>query len=270
MIYLDIHDISIHLLLSQITEVSTMDLNGAGLPDVYWVGLDGVSYGLSRKQPGEIFAGIDQVEEQLSRDYQAVDRLALIIEGPIIPVSEKEATTLRWSGDGKLAFKATRKTETIRRATPSEMIRNTPKPAAAYYQFNYFGWRKWLASVKDWGIDVWECPDRNALVTTIKALYEHSLIPSEEHQTFKRVIRTKQQMSSNNANPYVRTMMGLVDAETGRTFCGEQIALALEARFGNPMATYLADEKDIADTLLASGRRVGDAFAKKMKKAVGL
>lgn len=255
MIYLDRFDLALHLLLSQIMDVTVMDLNNAGMPDLMWYGLDGVSYGLSRKQPGEIFAGIDQVEEQLSRDYQAVDRLALIIEGPIIPVSDRGAMTIGWSGDGKLGFLRGRK---------------HGAKAQEPYQFSYLGWRKWLASVKDWGIDVWECPDRNALVTTIKALYEHSLTPPEEHQTFKRVIRTKQQMSSNNANPYVRTMMGLVDADTGRTFCGEQIALALEARFGNPMATYTADEKDIADTLLASGRRVGDAFAKKMKKAVGL
>ena len=254
MLFLDVHDLALHLLLSQVTEVEMLDLNGAGLPDIYWIGLEGVSYGLSRKQPGEIFAGIDAVEEQLSRDYQAVDRLGLIIEGPIIPVSHKEAMTLRWSGDGKLAFMSGKRHGS-----------NKQEP----YQFSYLGWRKWLASVKDWGIDVWECMDRNALVTTVLALYEHSMTPPESHSTFRRVIKTRQQMSTN-ANPYVRTMMGLVDAETGRSFTGEQIATALEARFGSPMATFTADEKDIAETLLASGRRVGPAYARKLKKAVGM
>lgn len=228
---------------------------------MYWLDAQGQRQGISHKQSGEILSGLDAVTEQLQRDYEGVDQLYLGIEGMIIPTGQNECMTLHWSRDGKIAYLSGRSTKLDLQA----------KPVNLPYKFFYSGYRKWLVSLQDWGIRVFESPNREAFVTDILAIYHESLKPESERKTMKQPIRARREVVK--AAPIVLSLMGLAGKD-GRTFTGPEIAEALSQKYGSMM--YILDEitgpgeiSHIADTKLASGRRVGRAWTQKFLQAMG-
>lgn len=253
-IYIDVHEIDVYLALSQAAECEMIDLNGGGRPDYWWVGHGNKSWGISRKQVGEVLGGLDAVEEQLSRDYPSTDQLYLMVEGVLLPVDHAKAEVLGWSSDGRMGFRQGR-----RGGLHGSMARP--------YDFSYSGYISWLEGLEDFGIHVVQVPNRAALVTAVVALYNRSQVAPEEHKTFKRVIRSK--LNIPVALPMVRSLMGVCD-NTSRTFTGEQIATALEHRYGSLWALQQANPVEIAATPLESGKRtVGPAWVKRFFEAVG-
>ena len=210
--------------------------------DQYWLYQKYVVEGLSRKQVGEMLGGLDRVEEQLARDYTHVDQLILIIEGVIVPVDDTHVKTVSWQG--------------ARPRFQGKKFGNQEP-----YTFNYYGYRKWLNSVRQWGIEVIEVPTREALINELVAGYTHSQTAPEDHQTFKRAIRPKFDMPT--ADPQLLNLMSLHD-EQGRTFIGMISALALQAAgFGSLYSLANAQENEIA---AVDG--FGRITAKKIKRSI--
>ena len=169
-----------------------------------------------------------------------------------MPEDAAHAKVMGWSANGEMAYRQGKKRTHGRLSVP--------------YDFSYSGYISWLESLEDYGIHVVQVPNRAALVAAIVSLYSHSQKPASEHQTFQRVIRSK--LNIPQALPMVRSLMGLCD-NGARTFTGEAIATALEARYGSLWALQQANPVDIAATKLESGRSVGPAWVKRFFEAVG-
>ena len=252
---LDTHDeLTIYQSLRQLVPLETKNLN-PDLPDLYWIDEQARTRGISLKQVTEVLSSIDDVEEQLSRDYMHVDMIDLIVWGVIIPEDDNWCTVLEWTPTGRP------KSAGQHRSRGSD-------GDGSLYRFNYSGWvAKMDAFNRDYGITIWTPPTHKALIQTIAKIYKRSMEADEEHDTFKRIIRAK--VNIQTPNPYVRSIMSLYDAEDGkaysRTFIGEDRASRLIKAFGTPSAVFNAHEKEIA---LVPG--IGPVTARKIRKAIGL
>jgi len=219
LLYLDVHDDALYLDLKNKVPVTLGSYN-PGKPDLWTIAQWKAIIGFSRKQVGEILSGLDRVEEQLSRDYTHVDQLKLVIEGVIVPIDDGHCKVLEWQ-NGMPCLQGKRQGEQPRIVhTVNGFMRLWEIP----YVFNYFGYRKWLESLRQWGIEVIETPTRPSLIMELVAQYQHSQTAPEDHQTFKRVIRPKMDMPTSD--PMLLNLMSLHD-ERGRTFIGMEKANAL-------------------------------------------
>jgi hypothetical protein len=255
-------------LLGQSIPVKVESLNSKGLPDFFWLRMeDSHARGLSHKQVGEILSGLDSVEEQLTRDYveigaeSAQGSLDLAIEGIIIPDENKRFCWTIEVVDGHV-IRQGRKTGASKRV-PYGL--NWVTVFTEPYPFSYAGYRKKLARFSEAGIQVHEVPDRRSLVALIQALYE---CDQEPGTTFNRVIRAKKPMPK--ASGHVLTLMSAYDPETGRPAgVGQEIAQPLIERYGTVWELLAADMNEAADTVMKSGRRVGNAAILRIHQAYG-
>lgn len=225
-----------------------MALNSKNLPDAYWDGVDGDTHGAEIKQVGEVLGSLSNVEEQLSREYNQVDHLSLAIAGIVVPDPGGGCRTLNWYLDGSGG-----RLSGIRGGLP--------------FSQSYGGYRSWVESVERFGIRVVELPNKLALATHLVASYQYDQKQPEEHKTFRRPLRLKQQMPQHS--PAVLTLMGLVDPATGRTFVGPETAAALASGYSCVIDILSAPCTELASAQLASGRKVGAAMAGKILRAVG-
>lgn len=262
MLLIDIHDVPtghpvvcgancIACSLSQLMDVQVTSLN-PDLPDFYFVNVEGKGIGISRKQVGEMLSGLDRVEEQLRRDYEHVDHLYLLVAGIIIPSGANECQVAERSG--------------------SWFRLHGRNHADGDYHFNYLGYRKKLASFRRWGVTVIETPTHETLVTDIQALYENEMTPFEDITTFRKALRTKFTLPPD-ASPFVKTLMGVADKKTGRTFIGEETAKAIEVaglRSLHEVTKGLSGDLmfNMDEVRLASGRRLGKAMTERMREAL--
>lgn len=240
--------LDIVLMMGQSAPVEVVDLNSKNLPDTFYIGVDGATYGAEIKQPGELLGSLNDVEEQLSREYSRVDNLALCIAGVVVPDPGGGCRILSWYADGSGG-----RLSGIRGGQP--------------YRQSYSGYRSWIESVDRWGIRVVELPNKLALATHLVAAYQWSQKPEEQHTTFRKPLRLKKQMPQHS--PAVLTLMGLVDPATGRTFVGPEVASALASSFSTVTGILNAPCEELATVVMSSGRRVGPAVAQKILRAVG-
>jgi hypothetical protein len=255
-------------LLGQSIPTKIESLNSKGLPDFFWIRMeDQHARSLSHKQVGEILSGLDSVEEQLTRDYveigaeSAQGSLDLAIEGIIIPDDNPDfCWTLEVvNGNVIRQGKKSEQPRNVRAGNQWVRVYDTP------YRFSYAGYRKKLARFSEAGIQVHEVPDRRSLVTLIQALYE---CDQEPGTTFNRVIRAKKPMP--RASGHVLTLMSAYDPETGRPAgVGQEIAQPLIERYGSVWELLAADMNEASDTLMKSGRRVGNAAILRIHQAYG-
>jgi hypothetical protein len=223
-------------------------------PDILMTDYEGKEIGISLKQVGEILSGLSAVTEQLQRDSRHVDQLYLVVTGVMVP-----------SGQGVLTLESS---STGAWYTKGKFWQGGNRLAREPYHFSLLGYEKWKQTLGLYGITVKEPPNKDAQVTAIQAIWESHQLPPEEHESFSRVIRPKLNLPAE-ASPFVKSLMGLCDAQTGRTFIGQQYAEALQSRAGGIVNLLNMDEQDIAETRLASGRRIGPAMARRIKEALG-
>ena len=267
MLRIDVHDVDyghprfckktcIGCMLSQRVPVTVGSFNPA-LPDFSFLDHEGGMHGVSRKQVGEVLASIDALEEQLKNDYDTVDYLHLVIEGIILPQPNHQVLTLDRAGKYWV--------ERGKKRTKSDDERGEP------YHFDYYGYRSKLHSLRRWCVEVIEVPNREALALELEAMYTNYQKDLEEHATFRRAVKAKLQLPPG-ASPFVRSLMGLVDPDSGKTFVGEETAKALDAagytpyEIGHPNCGV----EHLADVKLGSGRRIGKAMADKLRRALGV
>lgn len=247
-LFLDSHGaigLEVSLLIAQSVPTELKDLNSKELPDVYYLGHSGKTFGVEIKQPGELLGSLSDVEEQLAREYGQVDSLSLCVAGVVLP-SERGCSTLRWSADGR-----------------SGWLSGTG--GGRPFSTSYDAYRSWLRSVAEWGITVYEMPNKLALARHLVACYNHDQKAPEEHKTFRRPLRTRKPMGS--WNPYVLTLMGLIDLDTGRTFLGPERAQAALDVYGTPANVMLAAQRA---TLAKEVEGLGKVTEGKIARSVGL
>ena len=261
---LDQHDIALFPHLQKVMDVELKPLNPS-LPDAFWVCREGNTRGISFKQVGEVLSSLSAVEEQLSRDMQHVDRLDLIVTGVMVPVDHQH---VRVVSEAKLPDWVLKILAKIQRQLGVESWwaeRGKSYGLGGDYRFSYLGYRKFLDSLTEAGLYVWEVPTRDAQVSLVQALYEHS--QTDERTTFRRTLRTK--MDIPDVDPMQRSFMALADSKTGRTFVGPENAAAL-VNAGLTIASVVRRPvTEIAEVKLKSGRKLGPAMAMKLKEAIG-
>lgn len=246
MLYLDKRGgipLELTLLIGQSAPVELADLNGRDLPDAFWLGLDGKSYGVEIKQPGECLGRLDDVEEQLAREYTQVDNLSLCICGVVVPCESRGCKVLQFTGDGKSGYVAG-----IRGGGP--------------YAQDYGGYRAKLQAWQAWGLQVCEVPTKLALARHLVAAYNYAQKPAEAHKTFRTPLRVKHDMPVWDS--YQLTVMSLYDPATGRTFIGPDRAKSLMDAFGSPAELFGKTAKEIA---AVAG--IGPKTAEGILRAVG-
>ncbi len=248
MIQLDSHGnigLELALLIGQSAEVELTNLNDADLPDAYWTDVCGKTHGTEIKQPGEVLGRLLDVEEQLAREYQQVDHLALCITGVVVPaVGASGCKLLNWSADGKAGYLSG-----IRGGEP--------------YHQDYGGYRAKLRAWESWGITVVEVPTKLALAQHLVACYRYDQKPEEQHLTFKQPIRVKRPMGHWDA--YVLSLMSRYDPATGKTFLGPDRAKALLEQFMIPAAVDRASIKALCEV-----PGIGKGLAMAIKRSAGL
>lgn len=236
------------LLIEQAIPTKLMNLNSKGLPDTFYIGINGDTFGTEIKQAGEVLGSLSNVEEQLSRESSQVDTLSLTISGIIVPDNSGGCRILSFYPDGS--------------GGRLSGIRN----GLAFKQ-SYAGYRSWIESVERWGIRVVEVPTKLALATHLISSYQYDQKPASEHHTFTKPLRQKQLMPQ--FSPAMLTLMGLINPATGRSFCGNQMAEGLLATGLSVIEILSADCDWLANVQLPSKRKLGLSAAKKILAAVG-
>lgn len=259
---LDVHDQLLFPHLSQVIPDLKLAPTNPDLPDFSFQDYKGEWVGVSLKGVGEILSGLDRVTEQLQRDVRHVSSMYLVVTGVLVPV-EGGTNTVESGGQNKMVWFQRGKGWRERAGLP--------------YSFSYLGYRKWLETLSLYGIETREPANRAAQVITLQAIWEHHQAPPESHTSFSRVMRTKLDLPEE-ASPFVKSLMGLADAGTGRTFLGQEYAQAIAGNYKSLMEmcelAYEEEglgrfESELAEVRLASGRRLGPAMAKRVKEALG-
>jgi len=206
-------------LLSQACPVEVLNLNQKGMADYCWVDAENRLHQLERKRWDELCADINAVEYQLLRYLAVPSDLGLLIEEFVMPTSSGMRTYSKPRVDERGALKAFH---------------------SASYARPYSGIMAKLWSMHRF-IEIWTVPNLDATAIAIAAFYHNSMRPSEEHLTFRRNLLGRPQF---NANPYVRTLMGVIDPER-RTLFGPKLSEQLIERFGTPWAVYSASRSEL-------------------------
>jgi hypothetical protein len=138
-----------------------------------------------------------------------------------------------------------------------------------YFRMNYLGYRTKLARFyADYGVEVFEVPSLEALVSQLIALYN---VANSEGSTFTRLIPEKiyvKELNTERRN-FMLTLMGIQGAGVG-----EEVADAVAGQVSNfaKLWALLMDEPEfVASWPLRNGkRRIGPATVEKLRKALGL
>lgn len=217
-------------------------LNSQGFADYMWFCCDGHRIQVERKQIHEVLGGIDQVEEQLSREMSnSVEETLLLIEGVCEPVAGLKIATQVW-------HKAKEKSILI----PGRV-----------YNCSYTGLQAWKNQLDKAGITIVETFDYTATAMTLVALYQNS--QKEEHKTLCRYI--KDRIFIESRNPHIYNLLAIKGGGVG-----EEIAKAWIEQFGTFWYTINQDAEVLAEVLVGEEgkeKRIGTARAKKFLKAIG-
>ncbi|KKN53811.1 hypothetical protein LCGC14_0599040 [marine sediment metagenome] len=220
------------------TSMPQPGLNSKGFADYLWFACDGHRIQVERKQIHEVLGGINQVEEQLSREMDnGVEETLLLIEGVCEPVAGLKIATQTW-------HKAKGKNILI----PGRV-----------YNCSYTGYKAWLDQLDKAGITSVETFDYTATAMTLVALYQNS--QKKEHKTLKRYIKDRIYIESKN--PHIHNLMAVKGGGVG-----EEIAKAWIEQFGTFWYCINQDAEVLAEVLV-NEKRVGMARSKKFLKVIG-
>lgn len=250
MLYLDVHEsLEMELLLAQVMPTERTNLNPER-PDIFFLGYGGKSIGLENKQANEILGSLDSTEEQLGREMQEVDYLALTVRGVITATPEGFCQVWERS-----------------KQNPNIMFRGRE------FKQTYVGYAAWKARLWELGVPVVEVPDLASLVLTITAMYKGAQKPEAEHRTFERLLPTHYWITEADQQKrnLALSLMGIRPSWGG----GEERSLALAEQFPN-IATLVNTLEAGADAAVAkvplrNGKStVGPAAVAKLKRSLGL
>jgi ERCC4-type nuclease len=214
-----------------------------GFADYQWVGADGHSIQVERKQVDELLSGMDHTEEQLRRWLSnGTEETYLIYEGMFEPIAGLKQTVQSWH-----------KTKDGRLMVPGR-----------HYSISYAGVMAWFYQLDKAGVTVINTCDYIGTAITLSAWYKSSQQP--EHTTLKRYI--KKHIYPEPQNPHVLHLMSIKGAEIG-----EVKAKALIERFGTFWYTVNQEPFCIAETQYVDSkghtRTIGMAAANKLLKCIG-
>jgi len=213
-------------------------LNSQGFADYMWFAYDGHRVQVERKQIYEVLGGINQVEEQLSREMDnGVEETLLLIEGVCEPVAGLKVATQVWH-----------------RAKGKNIL-----IPGKVYNCSYTGLQAWKSQLDKAGITVVETFDYTATAMTLVALYQNS--QETKHKTLRRYI--KDRIFIESRNPHIYNLLAIKGGGVG-----EEIAKAWIEQFGTFWYTINQDAEVLAEVMV-NEKRVGTARAKKFLKAIG-
>lgn len=218
------------LIMQSVPDVIRTALNAHGFADYYWSFDE--SFQMERKQPAEIIADMDGVEEQLTRQIAANPDIHLIlcVEGIAMPHYKGiQISTLQPNGkfwrQGKV------------------------------FETPYARYARRLIDWQNAGITVWQTPHIQATAILLVHLYKAT--EAGETQALQRNLKRRPVFQQN---PYVQTLMGIRGADIGVV-----LAERLLAVFDTPIGVVSASPETIAEYV--QGMSTG--AAKKMLRAMG-
>lgn len=226
-------------LMEQTIPVTRHALNSAGFADYMWYGVDGHRIQVERKQIDEILSGMDDVEEQLSRELSnGVEETILLYEGDCEPIAN------------------------LRMATQSLKLARNEKVMVPHKQYNvsYTGLQAWFSQLDKAGITIVHTCHYIGTALTLVALYQNS--QKLEHTTLKRYI--KHHIYVEPRNEHVLSLMGIG--------FGEEQSKALIERYGTFWYTMNQPAEELANTLVGSGerpKRLGLSRVQKVFRRIG-
>ena len=244
------------------------DLNSQGWGDVLYLSDHG-TYSGEIKGNAEILGGLEHCEAQLQKQLANADRCALLVYGKVEPAEDGNSYAMD-SREDRVHYTHDR----------DSGISRTYK--RRYFRQNYLGYRTWLARLMSLGVDVYEVPSREALVTQLVAV--HTVLTTEG-STLNRIIVEKPIVTETDIARarFMRQLMGL-DANIG-----EELASAIATWLGNRHvlgkwnptlgltiirlidALSMNEGNALAAQPLRNGKRtVGPAAVKRLREALGL
>jgi hypothetical protein len=215
-------------LISQSIPAERAPLNHAGFADYFWFDHQGRSIQVERKQWPEVLGGIDEVEDQLRREFPAADELYLLVEGVAEP-----------SANGILTYK---RAPTKPIYIPNHEYGDHKRPQAHLYHRV----QAWFWSLDKAGITVLQTPNLGATATTLVAMYLQHQKP--EHGVLNRYLKPRASLQPQNM--CTRILLGVPDL-------GEARARKLADHFGSVGRICNATPQEIA-ALPGFGRVMGD------------
>jgi len=229
---------SIESLLKQSVPVSRVDLNHLDFADYMWVDCENKTNHLERKSIDEILSNLDRVEGQLRREILKADRTYLLYEGTFEPIY-----------GNKMACQSYRKTKDGKLMVPGHK-----------YNLSYAGVMAWFDQLDRCGITIIHSLDYKTTATILVALYNNGQKPTDQHQTFKRILKQKVYPRPNSEKTrHIATLMGIEGAELGETR-----ATALIQEFGDVWTVFNRSVEELSETV-----GIGKVTAKRLLNAIG-
>lgn len=213
-------------------------LNSKGIADYMWFCWDSHRVQVERKQIDEVLGGMDQVEEQLTRELgNGIEETILLIEGFCEPIAGL-----------KMACQSWRRAKDKRIYVPGHQ-----------YNVSYSGLQAWLYQLDKAGVTIVRTIDYTATAMALVAYYQSSQDP--KHRTLRRYI--KDRIFIESRNPHILSLMGIKGGGIG-----EEIATALIDRYGTFWYTISQEAEDLAETIVGK-KTLGLTRARKLLKAIG-
>lgn len=218
-------------LLNQSITAFKESMNSKGYADYWWRAIDEHSIQYERKQAGELLSSLDEVEEQLRRQYDSADENGLIIQGIVHPAPNNRCAVYFPTKGDKF------------------FVRD------GYYNISYTGFMAWLNQLDKAGITIVNVTSLESVASTLVALYNNSL--KEEHMTLRRYIKDK--IRIHPYNPHILTLMGVAGGGLG-----EVRARALIEEFETAWTVMNLEVDELCEV-----EGIGKSVAIKFLKALG-
>ena len=183
---IDIHEpkLIVDLLKQSIPDVYVTSLNTDMKADYYWMGVDGHTIQIERKQWGELVGEFDRIEEIIRKYMDNSDEMYLLMEGVARPTQiGVEALEIY----GKKIVKS------------------------HIFKRRYSEVMSWLWQLDKSGITVFNTFDEASTAIAISAFYKNSM--KLEHTTLQRYIKHKNQ--AWHPNPHVQNLIDVFGANIG-------------------------------------------------------
>jgi hypothetical protein len=180
--------------ISQCVPCNRVPLNVHNFADFFWYTFDKKTVQAEHKQIDEILAGLDHVEEQLSRQLPLVDFQYLLYSGTFVPVDAQHCQTLKMKGKVMVP--------------------------GHEYKRNYSGVYAWFDQLDKCGVTVIQVASEEQIPTAIVTLFNsHQKV---EHQTLKRYIKDK--ITIKSKDPQVQILLSIKGTRLKEEECERLVA----------------------------------------------
>lgn len=185
-LFVDIHEphTIIRLLKQSIPDVFQQSLNSNNISDYYWMGVDGHTIQIERKQYGELVGEFDYIEEIIRKYMDNSDEMYLLIEGVLRPTQ-----------------------------IGVEALEIFGKKVISMHSFKrrYSEVMAWLWQLDKKGVTIINTFDEYSTAVAISAFYKNSL--NTEHTTLERYIKHKNK--AWHPNPHVQNLIDVYGVNLG-------------------------------------------------------